>query len=646
MDMQHQFTQIQQLIHPLAKEQQELYWKDSNVANINRMKDLLFRLAGLLPFGILILITGLSYQITATKIDLLVVALLLSTLVTISYAGIILVQKKERQLEQGLVALFSALFLCSIAWICWRGNLIFGLSTYLFSVLGVSALFSVKSRWLPFIYLPSLFLLFQIPFQNAAIHSQEAQTSFFTGIVAVNLMGWAFSRITLHARMRNFRLTQRIYKENSELNSTLAETSQLLKAQEKTTQKQAKALDKQSNQIAELNERVLEYDKLKTEFLANISHEMRTPLNSIIGFSEIITPNSRPDDIRQSMRLINQNGQQLLGSLENMIEMAKITSGSVRVKPELLDPHDLLNTVHSRAIACKLETGKNDVEIVLNTPSPNIKSKLSNDKNHILNVFDHLISNALKFTNKGSIEIGYSLIPSREILFFVKDTGRGIKQDKADQIFSLFHQDSHTYLHPGEIGTGLGLSISRGLVDLMGGRIGVNSKAGKGSFFHFILPLASPMPTAPKKFHDKPVIVSKSGQKELVLIVEDTESNYKYLNTLVRRMNLDTLWARDGNEAIEMAKNNPEISLVLMDIQLPTMSGLEATKKIRAFAPDLPIIAQTAYAMSGDREVSLEAGCDDYIPKPIRKKDLEQLIDNYILKSLDEKKLPLHSWVQ
>jgi CheY-like chemotaxis protein len=240
-------------------------------------------------------------------------------------------------------------------------------------------------------------------------------------------------------------------------------------------------------------------------------------------------------------------------------------------------------------------------------------------------VLNKIFDNALKFTQKGSINIGYNV--SKEIVtFFVKDTGQGISPEKLDLIFKMFSQEESS-LNRGHEGSGLGLSIAKGVLELLDGKIFVESRKGFGSTFTIQIPIHCP--------NEKVEITSTvqhshfRNKPPLVLIAEDDELNYQYFQTILQRQGIKYIHVYNGQEAVELCKECPDISLVFMDIKMPVLNGIEATKLIKEFRKDLPIIATTAYAQTGDKEKFLSLGCDDYVAKPIKKDQLIELISKY-----------------
>lgn len=363
-----------------------------------------------------------------------------------------------------------------------------------------------------------------------------------------------------------------------------------------------------------------ESDKLKTAFINNISHEIRTPLNGILGFGQLIAENELAVEDRKIMLSeLQTSTDRLMNTISDYMEIAMIVSGTLKVHKEsfLLEPvfNEIIGKTQqgcaTNGLGFKAEISKNSSGLTLNSDPVIIKK-----------ILNKLIDNSLKFTHEGCITCGYS-IEEHHVTFFVRDTGIGISNDKLDIIFEMFSQEDSS-LTRGHEGNGLGLSIAKGLVILLGGEIHVTSVKGKGSEFAFTIPY-----THRKKF---PSIINHahskifSNKKALVLVAEDDELNYLYMRTLLDTSGYTYIHAVNGLDAVNYCRQHPDISIVLMDIKMPLMNGIEATKLIREFRPDLPIIATTAYAQMGDEHRFLEAGCNDYISKPINKDKLLSII--------------------
>ncbi len=375
-----------------------------------------------------------------------------------------------------------------------------------------------------------------------------------------------------------------------------------------------------------------ESDRLKSTFLATMSHELRTPLNAIIGFSDIISHEFTIDEILEFNKTINKSGKHLLNIVEDLFDVTLIETGEIKIIKEELDLNSLLNEVHDMIIIEQNKADKKHIEISNNQLSESQNIVIHTDPSKFKQIILNLLKNALKFTHEGFIKYGfeYENIDDKGYLkFYVQDTGIGIPEEKQELIFDIFRQveDSNTREYGG---TGIGLTISKRLTELLGGEMWLHSEEGIGTIFYFTIPYKQ------KKFKEDDSIISvssdilKTDSVKTVLIVEDMQSSYEYLHVVLTKLGLKTLWAENGKIAIEICKKNNEIDLVLMDINMPVMNGFDATKTIKKIKPNLPIIAQTAYAIQGDTEKSLEAGCNDYISKPIRKGALISLLKKYI----------------
>ena len=353
-------------------------------------------------------------------------------------------------------------------------------------------------------------------------------------------------------------------------------------------------------------------DRLKTSFLANMSHEIRTPINAVIGFADLLNdPDLEDDEKEEYINTIQVNGELLLKLINDIIDIAKIESQQLKIIKNEFSLETLLDEIYISTRNVLLAYDKPQL-ILEKYIDPQLQGKtLETDQFRLMQIINNLLSNAIKFTEVGTIEFGVNLLENGKPEFFVRDSGIGIDPADIDHIFERFGQVESS-LELNVSGTGLGLSIVKSLVNLLGGNIKVQSKPGEGSVFTFTIDALS---------HDKVIkkrkenVVSLKGKK--ILIVEDTESNYRLINILLEKQGAETIWALSGNQGVSICKNSRDIDLVLMDINLPDIDGYQATAAIKAFRPNLPIVAQTAYAMAGEKEKSLEFGCDDYISKPI-----------------------------
>lgn len=372
-------------------------------------------------------------------------------------------------------------------------------------------------------------------------------------------------------------------------------------------------------------EKAEESDNLKSAFLTNMSHEIRTPLNSIIGFSDLLSdPDFSKEKIQSFISIIKASGFHLLSVISDIIDISKIESGQINIETEVISIHNLTNDI---LVTYKniLQGKKTNIHLICDQSIQDIQ--IISDRNRIKQILCNLINNAIKFTPEGEIEFGYN-IKEKFIEFYVKDNGLGIANENQALIFDRFRQIENKYIFGGN---GLGLSISKALVEKLGGYITVISKQSIGSTFMFTIPYDkvnanSPIPIEPAKRTK----LQLKWETKTILIVEDEIDNHTYLEELLANSHAILLHAWNGEEAITQVIKHPEISLVLMDIKLSKMNGYEATRRIRVMRPSLPIIAQTAFAQSKDKQEALNAGCNNYISKPIDKIFLMNLLHQYL----------------
>jgi PAS domain S-box-containing protein len=367
-----------------------------------------------------------------------------------------------------------------------------------------------------------------------------------------------------------------------------------------------------------------ESDKLKSAFLANMSHEIRTPMNGIIGFSKLMgKPNLSEDRKKQYAEIINDMCRQLLHLVDDIIDISKIETGQLKIQKTEFNLNDLLFRLFS---VYKSSINESNLKLFLKKALPDEEAVIFTDHTKLRQILDNLLSNAIKFTHEGHVKFGYDILKD-EIRFYIEDTGIGISPEVQDAIFERFWQ-----VHRGSSksygGTGLGLSISKAYVEKLGGRIWVTSEPGEGSVFYFTIPNFN---KKQKKDTDS-VNQKKKTERRIpkVLIVEDEDVNYLFIEEVLIDLKIGLLHARNGTEAVELCREHPDIDLILMDIKLPDINGYEAYRQIREFRPHLPAVAQTAYALAGDREKVLNAGFADYIAKPIDDIELIRKVQLFI----------------
>ena len=383
----------------------------------------------------------------------------------------------------------------------------------------------------------------------------------------------------------------------------------------------------QQEQI-KLKEKAEESNRLKSAFLANMSHEIRTPMNGILGFTDLLQDKDI-SDIKQKtyLKVIEKSGKRMLNLINDLISISKIESGTVNTSKEELNINEQLEYEFN---FFKPEAEAKGIQLSFNTPLSSKESIIKIDKDKFVSILTNLIKNAIKYTERGTIEFGYT--KTKDTLeFYVKDTGIGIPIDKQDVIFERFIQADIDDKMARQ-GIGLGLSISKAYIKLLGGKLWLNSTEHKGSTFYFSIPKHAIHIDKTKPNVSKPTTRIEQEVKKLkVLIVEDDETSKLLLEILFQNLPCEVSHVKNGIEAVETCKKNPDINLILMDIRMPEMDGYEATKQIRVFNKNVIIVAQTAHALTGDKEKSLKAGCNEYLTKPIIKDDLLEIMKRYFV---------------
>ncbi len=386
-----------------------------------------------------------------------------------------------------------------------------------------------------------------------------------------------------------------------------------------------------NRKLTEAKEKAEESDRLKSAFLANMSHEIRTPMNGILGFAELLKePDLSGEQQQKYIQVIEKSGARMLNIINDIVSISKIESGVLDVNLSETNINNQFQFVYDSLI---IDANNKNLSLSFHCALPEQEAIIKTDSEKFYRILSNLVKNALKYTDKGTIEFGYSN-KGEEFEFYINDTGIGIPKDKQETIFKRFIQaDIEDKM--ARQGAGLGLAIARAYVKILGGSIWLESEVGIGSTFFFTLPgnkdvERKTFSTILSDKEEKQIIPKNSGLK--VLIAEDDETSEMLISIELKKFSREILKVTTGKDAIEICRQHPDIDLVLMDIQMPGMNGYEATRKIREFNKDLVIIAQTAFAMTGDREKAIEAGCNDYISKPIRKNELLSLIQTYFKK--------------
>jgi len=385
------------------------------------------------------------------------------------------------------------------------------------------------------------------------------------------------------------------------------------------------------HELIQAKEKAEESDKLKTAFLANMSHEIRTPMNGILGFTEMLSDeNISPGNQKKYIDIINSNGKMLINLIDDIIDFAKIEAGEIKILKREFSLNSLLQQVHSSFLTESMRKDKQHVKLRLRKAFTNESCYIFTDPNRLRQILTNLISNAFKFTKEGMIEFGYNYNEQEKYLYFyVSDTGIGIPEDKIATIFNRFIQADNSYTRKYG-GSGLGLAISKGFAELLGGKMWLESEEGKGSTFHFTLPYVKAEKSSTENDQKLRKRNSYDWSGKLFLIAEDDRFSYKFLESFLKQTNAEVIHAADGKEAVEKSLENSDIDLVLMDIQMPELNGLEATKKIKEIKRDLVVIAQTANAQAEERQKCIDWGCNDFITKPVNIDELYAKIDKYV----------------
>jgi hypothetical protein len=379
------------------------------------------------------------------------------------------------------------------------------------------------------------------------------------------------------------------------------------------------------DELIRAKEKAEESSRLKSAFLANISHEIRTPLNGIMGFADLLqNPGVTGDEQEMYLGILKESGDRMLNTINDIIEMSMIEADQTALNITTLDINEVTNYFYnffrpeaeSKGLSFKLENSLATETISIET-----------DKNKLESIISNLLKNAIKFTQNGYVEFG-CLLKEEILTFYVRDTGMGIPSARLSSIFHRFVQADLSISRPYE-GIGLGLSIAKSYAELLGGKIEVESEEGAGSTFSFILPFTRPGKTESRQEISQ-YANTAHNKGDLILVVEDDDINLSFLREVLKKSGYKMVHAKTGEEAVKICRKNMEIALALMDIKLPVMNGLEATRKIKELRADLPVIAQTAYARNLDKDRVFASGCSDYIAKPYKKEDLLLKISQHL----------------
>ena len=390
---------------------------------------------------------------------------------------------------------------------------------------------------------------------------------------------------------------------------------------------------KAEKELIKAKEKAEESDKLKSAFLANISHEIRTPMNGILGFTSLLKePDVDEVKLKRYVEVIEKSGERMLNIINEVIDISKIEAGLMKISLDEANVNELIESLYNFFLR---EANSKSISLSFRNGLSHDNSEIKTDADKLNAILINLIKNALKYTDSGSIEYGYKLKPLKDkstkedqpyLEFYVKDTGIGIPDDRQGAVFDRFIQ-ADIFDVKAKQGAGLGLAITKAYIQMLGGEIWLESSPGSGSTFYFTIPYIVSKEKKKTKGQGKYLNGAHNMPDDLkIMVVEDDEASVMLINAIVNKISSEVLIANNGKEAVQLFKKNEDIDLILMDIKMPIMNGFDAARTIRKFNKDVVIIAQTAFGLAGDREKSIEAGCNDYISKPVYKDELLDLI--------------------
>lgn len=408
----------------------------------------------------------------------------------------------------------------------------------------------------------------------------------------------------------------------------LSDLTEIIKYQKELENKNTEVVRINRN-LKEALKKAEESDRLKSAFLANMSHEIRTPMNGILGFSSLLKEaNLSKDEYQNYIDIIEKSGKRMLNIINDIVSISKIESGIMGVNFEKININSQLNYLYN---FFKLEADTKGLELILGNTLLEKEANIITDGNKVYAVLLNLIKNAIKYTDKGIIRFGCDFIEIQNttyLHFSVKDTGIGIKKEQQEKIFERFIQEDIEDVHVRE-GAGLGLTISKAYAEMLDGNLWVESKKGKGSEFHFTIPYKQ---VIDKDIKDDKKFKTKEDYPNLnlkVLVAEDDQISFNFISIVLKNYSKKIIRAKTGIEAVEKCRLYSDIDLILMDVKMPELNGYKATEQIRQFNKDVVIIAQTAFGLTGDKEKALNAGCNNYISKPIEIEKLLKLLHKY-----------------
>lgn len=426
-----------------------------------------------------------------------------------------------------------------------------------------------------------------------------------------------------------------LIKRLSELETELSIKDELINHLKiHTEEPDVKKLEKE---LQKTKEKVQNSDRLKSAFLANMSHAIRTPMNAIIGFSELIGMESiSPKRKEEYIKIINEKGHQLLTLIDDIIEISKIESGKLNINYTAIDLDEFLNEIYSLIHQKKIKEGKGHIELILRKNPQEFSGLLQTDPGRLQEILNNLLSFSIQNTIKGNIEFGYVQIDPKIIEFFIQDTGIGLNKEDQKIIFDYFWQ-FEDITHQRLSGIGLSITIAKKIIEQLGGKISISSELNQGTQFRFTIPVEIPGKIKSERYRHNQITTTTGlepvWKDKVILIVEDDEINYQFIEALLEKTQVQLIHADDGLQALELVKNINKIDLILMDIKLPEKNGYQITREIKEIRSDVPIIAHTAFQMADVREKCLESGCIDVITKPIEIPLFLSTVNKYLMDS-------------
>ena len=392
-------------------------------------------------------------------------------------------------------------------------------------------------------------------------------------------------------------------------------------------------------ELQKTKEKAISSERFKSAFLANMSHAVRTPMNAIIGFSELIGMDGvSPVKKVEYTRIINEKGHQLLSLIDDIIEISKVESGKLELSFNQVNIDEFLNEIFSVTFQKKLVAGKEQVDLVLEKNAQENLGLIQTDPGRLQQIFNNILAFSVRNTSKGIVRFGYTLKDAKTIEFYVHDTGTGLSKEDLKLLFDYFWQ-FEDITHQRLAGIGLGLTISKSLIELLGGKVAVTSEINKGTSFFFSLPLerggkaARSVNNISSAYSNSDSKFDPNWKDKVILVVEDDPINYQFVEALLEKSQVQLLHAENGEQALELCKTINKIDLILMDIKLPEKNGYEITREIKVFRKEIPIIALTAFSIKEVSEKCLTAGCEDVIAKPVEIDSFLSTLNKYLTNS-------------